>query len=436
MLFSKIIKWVSIALCLSAFVAGSAAAAQKKEPPKPKLTLVFWHWWADHQSFLEEMAERYRLETNIKVEFQLYSPAGQDYWNKIQAAAQANVLPDIIGFTDNPELLAMYAKNNKLLDLTQPMRANNHAWEYSFYPRALNALYFPQSNIYGVKGDTLWGVPLSAMNIQIFYNRVLFQKAGLNPDQPPQTWEEFMAVCQKLKKAGITPIIGGFGDLWVSQTFFRAYAWALLGEDKMRSLYLGEIPYLIPECQQVMSYFAELRNKGLLYPGVASMSNKEGEILFANQKAAMMINGSWAVNVFSQMNPTLDLGVMPFPKLKDARYPMHVIGGLGQGAAISANSKNPQAAVDFLRWLTAPAQQERWARVPNGFPALLAAQEHINAKLKPFVLGMNELPPNLFLEERYDVLETMGKGMQSILIGEAEPLDVLRQIQNIKDHKK
>ncbi len=429
------LKKMGVFLCLATLLAVPALAAPNKDVPKPKVTLVFWHWWADYQNFLEEMSERYRLETGVKVDFQLYSPAGQDYWNKIQAAAQANVLPDIFGITDNPELLAMYAKNNKLVDFTSAMRANKRAWEYSFYPRALNALYFPPSNIYGVKGDTIWGVPLSAMNIQLFYNRVLFQKAGLNPDQPPQTWEEFIAVSQKLKKAGITPLIGGFGDLWVSQTFFRAYAWALLGEDKMRSLFMGEIPYMAPECQQVLNYFAELRNKGFLYPGVASMSNKEAEIMFANQKAAMMINGSWAVNVFSQMNPTLDLGVTPFPKLKEARYPMHIIGGLGQGAAIAANGKNIPAAMDFLRWLTAAAQQERWAREPNGFPALLAAQDHINAKLKPFVLGMNELPPNIFLEERYDVLETMGKGMQSILIGEAEPLDILRQLQKVKERK-
>ena len=331
MKISNILKQVGLALCLAALLAAPATAAPNPEKPKPKMTLVFWHWWADYQNFLEEMSERYRLETNIKVDFQLYSPAGQDFQNKIQAAAQANVLPDMFGVTDNPELLALYARSGKLMDFTSAMRANDRAWEYAFYPRALNALYFPASNIYGVKGDTIWGVPLSAMNIQIYYNRVLFQKAGLDPDQPPQTWEEFMSVCQKLKSAGITPMIGGFGDLWVSQTFFRAYAWTLLGEDKVRSLYLGEMPYLTPECQQVMNYFAELRNKGCLYPGVVSMSNKEAEILFANQRAAMMINGSWAVNVFTQMNATLDLGVMPFPKLKEAHYPMVVIGGLGQG---------------------------------------------------------------------------------------------------------
>ncbi|NTV52940.1 MAG: extracellular solute-binding protein, partial [Candidatus Firestonebacteria bacterium] len=409
MRFANTLTHAVLLICLAALPAEPAAAVPQPGSPQPKTTLVFWHEWPEYQNFLEEMAARYRLETNIQVNFRLVV-SGQDYQRKIQAAAKINSLPDIIGLADNPALLAFYAKNGKLADLTSPMRADNRAWELAFYPRALNALYFPPSNPYGVRGDTIWGVPLSAMNIQIFYNRVLFQKAGLNPDQPPQTWEELMSVCQQLKSAGIAPLIGGFGDLWVSQTFFRTYAWALLGEAKMRNLFLGETPYLIPECQQVMNYFAELRNKGCLYPGASTLSNKQAEVLFAGQKAAMIIDGSWAVNVYTQMDATLDLDVMPFPKLKEARYPMVVIGGLEQGAALSANGKQQQAALDFLRWLTAQPQQERWAREPNGFPALLAAQPSINPKLKPFVLGMNELPPNLFLEERRDVLETMGKG--------------------------
>lgn len=436
MLRAITVRQLGISLLGMALLATPAGAAPKPESPQPKATLVFWHWWADQQYFLEELAERYRLETNVRVNFKLVSPSEAEYQNKVRAAALTNTLPDILAVSDNPELLAHYAKAGKLVDLTAPLRADNQAWEQAFYPRALNALYFPPSNIYGVHGDTLWGVPLSAMNIQIFYNRVLFQKAGLNPDQAPQSWEEFMAVCQQLKAAGITPLIGGFGELWVSQTFFRAYTWALLGEAKLRNLYLGETPYLMPECQQVMSYFAEWRNKGCLYPGVTSLTTKKAEILFAGQKAAMMIDGSWAVNVFNQMNPNLDLGVMPFPQLKEARYPMVIIGGLAQGAALSANGKHTAAALDFLRWLTALPQQERWARAPNGFPALLAAQASIDPKLKPFVLGMSELPPNLFLEERRDVLESLGRGMQMILTGESEPLDVLRQIQNLKERKK
>lgn len=418
-----------------AVLAGSLAvglASLGFAAPKPVKTLVFWHYWTDDQTFLEEMAQRYQMETNIKVEFQLFSPVGRDYWSKVQAAAQANRLPDILGMTDDPELLARYVKAGKIVDLTQEMRANNHAWEYSFFPRTVNALYFPKYNIYNVPPDRIWGVPLSAMNIQIFYNRDLFQKAGLNPDQPPATWEEFIRAGQSLRKAGIAPLVCGFGDLWLNQTFFRIYAWPILGQDKIRSLYLGELPYSAPECRQVLDCFLELRDQKMFYPGVASLNNKEAEILFSRHKAAMMVNGSWGVNVLKQMNPELHFGVMAFPPPKGAAYPMYAVGGLGRAAVVTSNAKHPKDAIQFLRWLTAQSQQERWARQPNGFPALIKAQDAMHPDLAPFLEKMKDLAPNLYLEEREEVLETLSKGMQSLLIGEGDPQSMLEKVRETK----
>lgn len=399
---------------------------------KPKKTIVFWHYWTDYQTFLEEMSRCYQMDTGVRVDFQLYSPSGRDYWNKVQAAAQANRLPDILGMADDPELLARYAKAGKIVDLTQQLRANNHAWEYSFFPRTVNALYFPKYNIYGVSADKFWGVPLSAMNIQIFYNRTLFRKAGLDPDRPPQTWDEFIQAGHALRKAGIVPMVCGFGDLWLNQTFFRTYAWPILGRDKIRSLYVGELPYASPECRQILDYFVELRDKGFFYPGVASLSNKEAEIVFSRNRAAMIINGSWAVNVYKLMNPDLDYGVMTFPRPKTAKYPLYVLGGLGRSAVITTSSRERREAVKFLRWLTALPQQERWAREPNGFPALMKAQEAIHPQLAPFLEKMKDLAPNLYLEERREVLETLSKGMQSLLIGDQDSQTVLEAVDRVK----
>ncbi len=426
-----LISWLLIAV--SCLAVAPMAANKSQKPGRTEKKIVFWHWWTDQHLFLQELAERYRMETNVQVDFQLYSPTGRLYWSKIQAAAQADTLPDIIGLTDAPELLARYAKAGKLLEITNEMKTNDRAWEYSFFPRTINALYFPKYNIYGVKGDAFWGVPLSAMNIQMFYNRVLFKQAGLDPDRPPKTWKEFIKAGQKLRAKGIAPLISGFEDLWVAQTFFRSYAWAVLGEDKIRGLYVNELNYSDKECQEVLEYFKELKEKGFFYPGVAAMNNKEAEILFSRNKAAMIINGSWAVNVFAQMNPELDFGVMNFPKPDDAAYPMYVMGGLGKAAAITTNAKNPQAVIKFLRWLSARPQQERWARVNKGFPANLEAQDAIDNKLKPFVTAMNNLTPNLFLEERHEVLEILGRGMQSMLIGKATPYEVLWRVKNKKE---
>src|SRR3712207_8445012 len=54
------------------------------------------------------------------------------------------------------------------------------------------------------------------------YNKQMFEKAGLDPDSPPQTWDAFLDACDKLKGAGITPITGGlkdgpWGEWWMGQ---------------------------------------------------------------------------------------------------------------------------------------------------------------------------------------------------------------------------
>ncbi|MCD4814471.1 extracellular solute-binding protein [bacterium] len=430
-ILKKIAWFGTIVIILSGFVGGMLPQSTfAKEKPAKKIT--FWHYWSDYQNFLEEMASRYQLETGVEVEFQLFSSRGRDYWNKVQAAAQANRLPDLLGLADDPELLARYIKAGKILDISKAMQGSNHEWEYSFFPRTVNALYFPEYNIYNVKGGRHWGVPLSAMNIQIFYNRTLFEKAGLDPDNPPKTWDEFIQAGHQLRKIGIAPMVCGFGDLWVNQTFFRIYAWPILGKDKIRSLYVGEAPYTTPECRQILDYFVELRDKGFFYPGVAALSNKDAEVIFAHDRAGMMMNGSWAVNVFKQMNPKLDFGVMSFPVPKTAQYPMYTIGGLGRAAAITTNSNRSKEALAFLQWLTAQPQQERWARVPSGFPALIKAQDSVNPLLQPFVVKMKDLAPNLYLEERREVLEVLSKGMQLILIADSDPESVLQAVQKMK----
>ena len=61
-------------------------------------------------------------------------------------------------------------------------------------------------------GGKTWVYPIELRIFPIVYNKELFKKAGLDPDQPPKTWAEFLAAGEKLKKAGITPIVTGLKD--------------------------------------------------------------------------------------------------------------------------------------------------------------------------------------------------------------------------------
>jgi raffinose/stachyose/melibiose transport system substrate-binding protein len=205
-----------------------------------------------------------------------------------------------------------------------------------------------------------------------------------------------------------------------------------LGEQKIRDLWLGKLPYTDPGLVSTLKLVEDLRNNKVLYPGAISMANKEAEINFANEKAAMMLNGSWAVNVYLGMNPNLKMGVFPFPKPDDAQNPMYIIGGVGKGCAVTANSEYPEAAVAFLRWFTSKEQQVRLAKEAHEIPANFSSMDDLDPLLKGFAEGMRNLTPDLKNEEKFEVREVLSKGMQSILIGEAKPEDILKQAEEIK----
>jgi ABC-type glycerol-3-phosphate transport system substrate-binding protein len=424
--------WIGAVMAL-VMAAGLGAAGCGEKSDKPKtVKIVFWEWWADQQSIFDGMAKEYEAKTGVKVQFELSAPVGADYFNKVQAAAQANTLPDIIGLAGGGEFLARYINANKIFEITNELNANGFEWRNSFFPRALDAFYYDENNAYQVRPKTFWGLPVSVMNIQIYYNKDLFQKAGLDPEKPPKTWQEFLEAGDKLNAAGIPPFIVGFGDLWIDYTFFNAYSWAYLGEQKIRDLWLGKLPYTDAGLVSTLKRVEDLRDHKILYPGSTSMANKEAEINFANQKAAMMLNGSWAVNVYKGMNPAINLGVFPFPKPTDAQFPMYIIGGVGKGCAITANSEFPEAAVAFLRWFTAKEQQVRLAKEAHEIPANFNSMEDLDPLLKGFAAGMRNLTPDLKNEEKFEVREALSKGMQSILIGEAKPEEILIQAQEAK----
>ena len=149
--------WWLLALVFIAW--GIGPACQKPAPVKKKVKLVFWEWWTDQQPYYETLAREYEARTGVKVVFELSSPVGSDYFNKLQAAAQAGVLPDIIGMNDSRELMARYAKAGKLHELSSALRERKNAWLNEFHPAVMQRFYYAPDNAYGVPGDTYWGVP-------------------------------------------------------------------------------------------------------------------------------------------------------------------------------------------------------------------------------------------------------------------------------------
>ncbi len=418
-------------LCSLLFFTLFSGCGQQKETSEG---ITLWHWMSDREEVLEELAKRYESQTGIVIDFDLYAPSDA-YTQKVRAAAQANTLPDIYGILGESRDFTAFIKAGYVADLTDEMTANDNQWQDKFFPKALAVNQYKSGNEFGVLPG-IYGVPIDVTNIQMLYNKDLFKKAGLDPQRPPYTWEEFIRAGEKLKSAGIQGLVSGWGEVWMIDCFASNFAFNIMGEEKVLATIRGDLPYTDPGWIKVFSLFDEMSKKGILATGIVTMVNKTAEQLFANERAAMAFNGSWSVNVYRAMNPNLNYAAFLPPRVS-TQYPMIIWGGAGSSFVVNAKSKNKTEAIKFLKWLTLKEQQVFLAKETRNLPSNRFSLEHISPILAQFADDMdNTTHPNLFPVSEFPlVIEVFDKGIQSIIIGEKTPEELAVEVQRIKERE-
>lgn len=416
------------------FFIFSFAGCSSQNSCQLKPSVNVWHWMTDRQPAFEELAKRYEQDFGVKVNFELYAPSDA-YSQKVRAAAQGTNLPDIFGILGEKRDFGSFIKAGHILDLTAYMDAEQGKWRNSLFEKALAVNEFPEGNIYGVKSG-VYGVPIDIMTIQMVYNKDLFRQLGLDPQNPPQTFEEFLSIGKKIKGSNLQGLVSGWGEVWMIDCFANNYAFNIMGKDKVLATIKGDSPYTDPDWIRVLGLFKQMQGGGILANGLVTMVNKTAEQLFANGKAVFAFNGSWCVNVYKGMNPKLDYGVMMPPKASD-KFPMAIWGGAGSSFIVNARSKNKEEAVKFLQWLTEKDQQTYLAQITNNLPANKECLVQIPQILSEFAKNMEfATHPNIWgVSEFPAVIETLDKGIQSIIIGEKTPEQVASEVQKIKDRE-
>jgi ABC-type glycerol-3-phosphate transport system substrate-binding protein len=395
-------------------------------------TVVIWHWMTDRDKAFQQLAQQYQQQTGIEVKFELYAPSDV-YSQKIVAAAQARILPDIFGILDKKSVIAEFIKSGFVADLTADFTAEEGAWEQSFFPKALAVNRFEEGNIHGVQAG-IYGVPIDVTNIQMLYNKNLLKKAGIT--RPPATFDEFLAAAAALKRVGIAGLVSGWGELWMIECFASNYAFNIMGEQKVMATFRGEIPYTDPDWIKVFQVFESLRAHKALIEGGVTKANKYAEQDFALERAAFAFNGSWCVNVYYDMNPDLDYGVMLPPPVV-TQQPMRIWGGAGSSFMVNERSRNKDKAVAFLKWFTAKEQQAFLSQETRNLPANRLAITSIPKVLSEFAGAMDfTTHPTVWpLNEDALVLEAFDKGIQSIIIGEKSVEQVAQEVQQVKERQ-
>ena len=416
-------------LLVAAVLAGCAERKERKDE------IVLWHWMTDREVAFEKLAERYETQTGVKVRFELYAPSGA-YSQKVIAAAQASTLPDIFSILGERRIFSSFINAGHITCLTSQMNADNNAWRNELFPSALAVNEFSADNEYGV-GPGVYGVPIDTMNIQLLYNKDLFKKAGLDPDLPPVSWQEFIEAGRALTAAGIPGLVSGWGEIWMIDCFASNLAWNLMGKDKIIATIKGDILYTDPDWIRIFSLFKEMTDTGMLAKGMITMVNKDAEQSFANNRAAFAFNGSWCVNVYKGMNPGLNYAAILVPRVSD-KHPVVIWGGAGASFMVNQRSNNKEKAVKFLKWITEKQQQVYLAEETNNLPSNKESLSAIAPSLRQFADDMNKTvhPSLLPAAEHPLVIEAFDKGIQSIIIGESSPREIAQRVQTVKDRER
>jgi raffinose/stachyose/melibiose transport system substrate-binding protein len=284
----------------------------------------------------------------------------------------------------------------------------------------------------GKKDGKLYSVPLAVQTLQMYYNKDLFTKAGV--DKPPTTWAEFTDDISKLSASGVTPMAVGAKDGWTLPIVHQVLTTPRFGGTAFGKAVLdGSKTFTDKDFVASLDVLKSL--KDAFGKNVTGVAYTDAQSLFINGGAAMFPGGSFELGYFSKQNPDLKMGVFEVPAPDGSPSDKPVTPGYADGAfGLSAKSKNSEAGLELLKWMTTKdfgqqvvGQVKQLSAVPGvSYSDPLLQQMADNYKNSP-------TPYLLLTDFRYGTpsgTDLMGTGVQELLLGKKDSAAVAKDIQD------
>lgn len=257
-------------------------------------------------NIVQEFNKQY--EGQYKVEFEAADTETHSKNLKLQSTD--GTLPDIfwVDAAEAPE----YAESGVLMDLSDYLSENTDIDE------ALNGMEDGYNN-----GEIQYGLPYQC-NVQgFFYNKELFDAAGVEYPTNETTYEEFLDMIAKLKESGVTPIAIGSKNssytMWEFNEFLERYGWS----ENIDAILSGEKKFNNPDLVACFEKMEELKDAGAFLDNMATIEYFDAKQLFDNGTAAMFGTGQWDCSEFDE-NLGDKVGFWWGPVFSDSDYEQKV----------------------------------------------------------------------------------------------------------------
>jgi raffinose/stachyose/melibiose transport system substrate-binding protein len=323
---------------VGASVEPSAAAA---EP----VTVDWWHITTGEpgKTDFKAIADAYTAaHPNVKINITVLE--NEAFKTKL-AATPADAYPDLFQSWGGGTM-ATQADAGLLQDITAAVAS----WKDTVNPGAMS--------IYQYKGAQ-YGIPWDMGMIGFWYNKELFQKAGIS--SPPATWDDFLAAIPKLKAAGVAPLAIAGKDKWPSMHLWTYLVLRNGGGDALAKM-IESGDWNTDACINAGKAVLALNALDPYQKGFASADYNSEAASVGNGKAAMELMGQWAPSVQKDQSTGKKglgdkLGWFAFPTVAGGAGA--ATDGVGGGNGIAVGKNAPPEAVDFLKFFMDKTNQDK-----------------------------------------------------------------------------
>jgi len=290
-----------------------------------------------------------------KVHVNLVSQASYaDTWQKYQAGLSNGELPDVVQLQDTDTQGAIDTAS------FTPVQDCMNGFGYTtgdLLPRAL---------AYWNVNNTQWAMPFAVSGPVLYYNKLAFQKASLDPNQPPSTLPELVADAKLLKARGL----GGMGlvlDPWHLETWLATDNQLFLNNNNGRTSRATKAVFDGPTAIQIFSELDQMVRGGDATTNTPQGADEYDNLLgVGSGKYSMTIDTSAALGTIQQLlasgqYPNVELGVGAFPKFAADSKGGVEPGGSALWISKKSSAAKQAAAWEFVAFLDSTDSQATWS---------------------------------------------------------------------------
>ncbi|WP_086350682.1 ABC transporter substrate-binding protein [Candidatus Enterococcus clewellii] len=315
------------------------------------VTLTFWNGFtASDGEILQDIVDDFNKsnDKNITVEMDVMTWANLN--EKLPPAISSKTAPDFIAL--NYADFAQYVENGAVQTL-------DDFWKYD----GVDKSDFTETAVdLGVVNEQQYFIPMQVQGMYMYWNKDLFEKAGLDTAEPPRTWEQLTEMAPKLTDSGAN--VSGF--VFNKDGTAPLYNWMLANGGKLVSDDYTKSEFDSPENLATLKAIQKMIHVDKTGP--ESISGAEMDNLMNAGQLAIELNGPWLNNGLKANE--INYSVTTLPQATEDGEKSAILDGVGYAIPASTDSNKKEAIYEFLKYWNTTEIGKKWS-VENGFPAYL-----------------------------------------------------------------